>query len=57
MIFKIVSMISKVLHPDGKPSDQDRAEAFKASRDGRPTGMQQSAKGSVATTNRALYGH
>ena len=27
---KTVSMISKALHPDSKPSDQDRAEAFKA---------------------------
>ena len=30
MSFKTVSMISKALHPDSKPSDHDRAEAFKA---------------------------
>lgn len=30
MSFKTVSMISKALHPDSKPSDRDRAEAFKA---------------------------
>jgi len=30
MNFKTVSMISKALHPDSKPSDHDRAEAFKA---------------------------
>ncbi len=30
MSFKIASMISKALHPDSKPSDHDRAEAFKA---------------------------
>lgn len=30
MSFKTASMISKALHPDSKPSDHDRAEAFKA---------------------------
>jgi hypothetical protein len=30
MSFKTVSIISKALHPDSKPSDHDRAEAFKA---------------------------
>jgi ABC-type phosphate transport system auxiliary subunit len=30
MSFKTVSMISKALHPDSKPSDHDREEAFKA---------------------------
>jgi hypothetical protein len=30
MSFKTASMISKALHPDSKPTDHDRAEAFKA---------------------------